>query len=307
MIACQHDDQMLVDDHDADAGRWVDLTEMEVPEYIYHPTFSLPQTEDRLWGQDRERIAVPRYSLQPTVFDEDEQTRSVPRRLTKVEEKTLFLQYNYARYRLARLLTTGRRYGSRKEARANLWRGRALGVRETLVHANLPLVPSMARRSRVRNVAFSELVSEGYMAVLRSIEKFDVSRGFKFSTYACRAILSSFYRLGSKTHTYRKHVPVQFEPEMERGDGQDRLVEHQRDMAIDCLGEVMHHDLAALSKAELEVIRKRFGMDGRGRKTLSQVGQDVGLSNERVRQLQKSAISKLRDAIEEELTGCAVA
>ena len=53
-------------------------------------------------------------------------------------------------------------------------------------------------------------------------EHFDVSRGFKFSTYACRAVLACFHRLGAKERRYRQHVPVQFEPQMQQDDYDQR-------------------------------------------------------------------------------------
>ena len=47
----------------------------------------------------------------------------------------------------------------------------------------------------------------------RCVNKFDSERGFKFSTYACRAILKSFYRYGSKQAKYRQRAPHEFDPE----------------------------------------------------------------------------------------------
>ena len=69
----------------------------------------------------------------------------------------------------------------------------------------MPLVLAMVRRIRMPMVEFVDLISEGNKALLRSVEKFDVSRGFKFSTYACRAILKGFSRLATKTGSYRQH------------------------------------------------------------------------------------------------------
>ena len=83
---------------------------------------------------------------------------------------------------------------------------------------NMALVLAMAKRQRAVNVELEELIAEGYMALLRCVDRFDVSYGFKFSTYACRAILKSFYRLSSKAVLHHQRFPVGYQPEFDRPD-----------------------------------------------------------------------------------------
>ena len=73
----------------------------------------------------------------------------------------------------------------------------------------------MAKRVRLKDVDFGDQISEGNMALLRAVDKFDASRGFKFSTYACRAILKSFSRQGMKSTRYRQRFPTGFDPSLE--------------------------------------------------------------------------------------------
>jgi DNA-directed RNA polymerase specialized sigma subunit len=61
----------------------------------------------------------------------------------------------------------------------------------------------MAKRTRLGDVDFAEIVSEGNMALMRAVDKFNVDKGFKFSTYACRAILKAT-RPGSRSSSSRK-------------------------------------------------------------------------------------------------------
>jgi RNA polymerase primary sigma factor len=268
--------------------------------YVYHGTFAARQTEHTLWGDDRPEIPVPSYSLLPEIASEGFSGSAQPVRLTPAQERTLFLRYNFAKYRLSRLLAADRRY--RRQRDVDMWRARARTIRDKLVHANLPLVPAMARRARTPGVEFSELLSEGYMTVLRCIEHFDVGRGFKFSTYACRAILSCFRRLQSKTTTYRKHVPMQFDPEMERDDYNERRHEHELDNAVDTVRLVLRRNLAELTGVERTILCNRHPLAGDDqRMTLRQVGKVVGLSEERVRQIERRSLGKLRDAIEDEM------
>ncbi len=280
-------------------------TYMRIPPkvgYVYHPLFSSPSASEKLFGDGVRQIDVPPWTHYPEVA-QDVSTRQAARvTLSAADEAVLFLQYNYARYRLAGLVEAQRRRKSPLRAQQMiLWYTRVLGTQAKLVRANLALVLAMAKRTRIPNVEFSELVSEGNMALLRSVEKFDVSRGFKFSTYACRAILKSFNRLATYTGRYRQRFPTEFDPDLERSDYDVHRHQMQRDDSVDALREILARNKALLNRVERTVVMERFaiGSGGKGR-TLSQVGKMVGLTNERVRQIQNTALAKIRAVLDEE-------
>ncbi|RPI89159.1 MAG: sigma-70 family RNA polymerase sigma factor, partial [Planctomycetaceae bacterium] len=77
----------------------------------------------------------------------------------------------------------------------------AAGVRERIIRANLRLVVSIARRFANDICSFDDLVSDGNVALLNAVEKFDFSRGFRFSTYATHAIQRDFFRIIRKRRT----------------------------------------------------------------------------------------------------------
>jgi len=270
--------------------------------YVYHPSFASPSTAERLFGEQAEEIWVPQWTQFPEP-GEDVSARQVPRMtLTGEEEAALFLRYNYARYRLAKLIAAQRRRKSHARARQmTMWYTRVVTVHAKLIRANMALVLAMAKRTRIPNVEFGELVSEGNMALLRSVDKFDVSRGFKFSTYACRAILKSFNRLATNTSRYHQHFPTEFDPELEQSDYDVEKHQMQRDDSVEALREILARNKAELSDVERTVVMERFaiGTGGKGR-TLSEVGRVVGLTNERVRQIQNSALAKIRAVLDEE-------
>lgn len=274
----------------------------EVVGYVYHPLFESAGAAEEWFGEGAEQVEVAAWTHFPEVA-EDVSVRPAGRTALSVEgEARLFLQYNYARYRLAGLIAAQRRRQSAVRARRMIvWYERVTELQAKLVGANMALVLAMAKRTRIRNVEFSELVSEGNMALLRSVEKFDVSRGFKFSTYACRAILKSFHRLATNTGRYRQHFPTEFDPKLERSDYDVQRHERQRDDSVDALREILARNRAALSDVERTVLMERFaiGTGGKGR-TLSEVGKLVGLTNERVRQIQNAALAKLRAVLDEE-------
>ena len=142
------------------------------------------------------------------------------------------------------------------------------------------------------------------MALLRAVEKFDVARGFKFSTYACRAILKAFSRIAMKNSRYRQAFPTEFDPTMEKSDYQEtRRADVEQD-AVEELQRIIGENRAQLSDVEKTVIQARFAIN-RGQDapalTLEEVGRVIGVTKERVRQIQNKALEKLRATIESEV------
>lgn len=269
--------------------------------YVDNDCFHLADAEAQLWGEDQHPLDIPGYRLLPDI-EEPSAGLSETRRLTSKEEKHVFLRYNYAKFRWNELLLVSRRPSRRRDQQIDLWRQRAEDVRERIINANLPLAPAMAKRKVVVGAEFADMVSEAYMAILRCIEHFDVSRGFKFSTYACRSILACFQRLGSKAQTYRKHVPVHFEPSMETSDDNERRLDGQKANACDSVRQVLRRNAANLTDIERQIMKMRFPMSTRQKRLpLWKVGKSVGLSNERVRQIERRSLAKLRDAVEMEM------
>ncbi len=269
-------------------------------DFVPHSDFPKPGIERELFGQDAERIDVPRWRPYAELDDPHAAPPKARRQLTRHHEAVLFMRYNYARCRLAELTTAqGRRFSRGRALDMLRWARRAQQVRGQLAGANMALVVAMAKRTRINSVEFGELVSEGNMALLRSLEKFDVSRGFKFSTYACRAILKSFNRMATKAGNYRQHFPTEFVPDLERSDEIERRHADQRDLALEDLHRILMANVAGLSSVERRVVGARFAVGSyHERQTLEQVGRIVGLSKERVRQVQNDALVKLRSALE---------
>ncbi len=278
----------------------------EVPEQADPSTTSTGSTLSAGSGQASSQQASSR--LRPSSGGQAGQAKLGARKapysrklLSKADEAQLFLRYNYARFRLSKLAEKQRKRASKSRALAMLeWHDRTQKVRGDLVAANMSLVVAMARRTRIPNVEFPELISEGNMALLRAIGKFDVSRGFKFSTYACRAILQGFNRMAGKTARHNSRFGVQYDPDLEVSDHDVHKHEMQRTAVIDDLQEIVAKNRAELSQTEWTIVVERFGLAGRVKgKTLAKVGKMLGLSNERVRQIQKEALAKIREVLNE--------
>jgi len=274
----------------------------ESTSHVPHESFELPTTEHELFGAGSAEIDVPQWTHFPEVPEDTHPSRKARKALSKDDEARLFLRFNYARYRLGELTREQLKRFSRPRSEEMVkWYKRAQATQGSIVNANMALVMAMAGRTRIPHVDFPELVSEGNMALLRAIEKFDVSKGFKFSTYACRAILKGFNRMAAKSGRYVRRFSTGFDPTLERSDYDVLKHRIQQDNAIDDLREILAGNRANLTPVERTVVAERFALESGGKKkTLSQVGLQVGLTTERVRQIQKEALTKLRATLNEE-------
>ncbi|MCZ6852210.1 MAG: sigma-70 family RNA polymerase sigma factor [Planctomycetota bacterium] len=278
-------------------------------DYIDSEEFTRPDAEDCIYDK-APVIERPDVSWYRPLMDEPEPNRQqTPRNpgtvlLTAAQERVLFLQYNYARHRVRQMqMEIGPNEPTEQQAGDLLrWYSTATRYREQIAETNLALVLAMAKRTRMSEVDFADLVSEGNMALLRSVDKFDCGRGFKFSTYACRAILKAFSRQGMKLTKYRQRFPTDFDPAMEKSN---HLEVVRRGRELDAAEEVKHivvSNEAELTNVEKTVVYHRFGLDAEQDNdpmTLEQVGQIIGVTKERVRQIQNKALEKIRLTVEE--------
>ncbi|MBM4107196.1 MAG: sigma-70 family RNA polymerase sigma factor [Phycisphaerae bacterium] len=285
-------------------------------DFIDSPAFYEKDAEVKIYDE-APPIPLPDTSWYHPVMDDlsSARTRTVKSAqqviLTGAQEKVLFHKFNYARYRVWKLQQEVWGAPSRKPeepqaAEILRWYRVADQVREQIAETNLALVLAMAKRTRMSEVDFADLVSEGNMALLRAVDKFDAGRGYKFSTYACRAILKAFSRQGMKLSKYRQRFPTDFDPKLERSNFlETKRAGFEKD-AADEVKRIVLENRADLSDVERTVIEHRFGLEaGEIEKpmTLEQVGQIIGVTKERVRQIQNKAMEKIRTVLEQQFLG----
>ena len=206
------------------------------------------------------------------------------------DETTLFVAMHTCAYRAERR-SSGQRMTS---AERSAWSCRWYRIRDCIVNKNLPLVYSMIGRFKTRELDRDELLSEALFGLVQAVERFDPWRGFRFSTYACNAIQRAMIRRSRQAGTHRRRFPVHHEVWHEQPEYDDP----QTELYVERLNRALDQNLGELTDLESEILARRFPTDSAPRLTLQQIGEAVGLSKERVRQLQERALSKLREVLE---------
>jgi RNA polymerase primary sigma factor len=267
-------------------------------EYIAHPSFDDPGAHDEILAPmpapaadqaarcTKAPAGLPAYLA--SLYD-----MGPP--LSREQEAHLFRKMNYLKYHAARVrdrIDPARpRTAELDEFERLLDEARA--IKTQIVRANLRLVVSIAKRHLGRHDDLFERVSDGNYALMRAVERFDYARGNKFSTYATWTIRNQFARdIRDKNPRRRWFVPggddvseIAAEPctdGLELSDAQEQQE------------EMVARLLARLNVRERRIIAGRYGIGGGPAQTLTQLGEELGITKERVRQIESVAHSKLR-------------
>lgn len=272
-------------------------------EFVGSPEFEAPDADERilhsvLSGPLRQPLpAAPRRvpaDLPPYLA----QLFRIPL-LTAEGEQVLFRKMNYLKFKAHELV---RRFDPETVRAAELDRVEALleasaRVKNEIVLANLRLVVSVAKRHVRRGQDLFELVSDGNLSLMRAVDKFDYTRGYKFSTYASWALMKNFARSIPEQRRQVERYQTGWETLFDMvGAGPLDEVETEQSAAL--RGSV-HRMLATLDVRERTILQQRYGLEGDGDpQTLEQIGRRFGVSKERVRQLEARALLKLRGGFE---------
>ncbi|MBM5799748.1 MAG: sigma-70 family RNA polymerase sigma factor [Cyanobacteria bacterium K_DeepCast_35m_m2_023] len=252
---------------------------------------------------------------------------------------------------MMRLVESGEREWSEQE-RKTIRIGRRSKAR--MMKANLRLVVSVAKKYQGKGLELLDLIQEGSLGLERAVEKFDPTRGYKFSTYAFWWIRQSMTRaiacqsrtirlpvhLGERLSTIRKvsldlahklgampsrreiaeamNIPLEeldgllrqaltissLDAPVNGDEGRsflgDLIADNPDEEPLDRVERGIHQEqlgrwLSHLSDQERQVLQLRFGLDGEERHTLAEIGRQLEVSRERVRQVEMKALRKLRN------------
>ena len=224
--------------------------------------------------------------------------------LSAAEEAFLFRKFNFLKYKAAKLRETldpKKPKMCAMDEIERLW-NEAVATKKRLISANLRLVVSVVKKYGAGSLlSFNELVSDGNVSLMKAVEKFDYTTGNRFSTYATWALYRNFART---IPDERKRVE-RFRP------GDVALLELKQDYRSSpiqaervCAEQTSQVErfMRELNERERKIVEMRYGFGSVGSKpqTLRQVGQNMGVTKERVRQIEIRALEKMRRVAEEE-------
>ena len=332
---------------------------MEDVEDLQEPLDQVEQADDFDWDEEPESLCQEGEEAELTLSADSvraylKQTRKVPL-LTAEQEVELAKRIEVGLYAAERLHRTENSTEKLSpQLRQDLaWIARdGQRTKNHLVEANLRLVVAVAKRYTGRGMPFLDLIQEGNMGLIHAVEKFDYTKGYKFSTYAAWWIRQAITRaLAEQRRTIRiprylaevinKLMPLERELTQDLGrapspaelakemditpktvrqlqqytrrplsldqtlGGQDDsrlgdLIEDSQAVApVDAVLFVQLQDdlqsvLTTLSEREASIVRLRYGLTDGHPRTLDAIGHVYGLTRERIRQIEATTMTKLR-------------
>ena len=216
--------------------------------------------------------------------------------LTAEEERRLFRRMNFLKFRAdaVRSEIDPERPHAKKVEQVERFLAEAEAIRDRIVQSNMRLVMSVVKKFVTPQHSFDEMLSDGIYSLMQAAEKFDYARGFRFSTYAYRAIARNAYRKISD----RQKENARFTMNSEevgfdvRDDGQSSSV---HDEAWDRLRHLLSQMMDRLDRRERFIIRSRYALGAHRKvRTFQFLADKLGVSKERVRQLEQRAVGKLQ-------------
>lgn len=169
-----------------------------------------------------------------------------------------------------------------------------------LVEANLRFVVSVAKQYRGRGIPFSDLISEGNMGLITAAKRYDPSPGYKFISYAVwwiKSAIQSYIDSFDEGCVYEEGIERYIDVDYEYSSS---LINDEFDT---CISDIEYRDnkveeiINALGEREQRILTLYFGLNGERQFTLDEIGNELNLTGERVRQIMDMAIVKIKCGI----------
>jgi RNA polymerase primary sigma factor len=218
--------------------------------------------------------------------------------LTQPQEQYLFRRLHYLRFKADKLRKTLRATRPNTELMDHIESilEESNNAKNALIRFNLRLVVSIARKHRSPAANFFDMISDGNMTLIRAIEKFDFRRGTKFSTYATWALMRSYARSVPAEGVHQTRFQTGADAVLIDSTDERTSITEDEKRSLD-QRETIESILDQLNEREQEAISLRFALKGHAEPlTLEQIGDRLGVSKERTRQIINAGLAKLRES-----------
>jgi RNA polymerase primary sigma factor len=261
--------------------------------YIAHPSFDDPGAHDAILAPSP-GVEIPGQDRAPVSHGSDTDSSRGTRLPSREQEAHQFRKMNYLKYLACRICD---RIDPDSPVPADLddierLQAEALQLKNQIVETHLRLVVSLAKKRVRAGYDMPERISDGTFALMHAVDRFDFARGNRFSTYATWAIYNEFTRYDRKESRRKNQSLALYLDSLASPDSVSNEQEHEE--AQNRRTAVVGHWLDRLDKRERRILASRYGIDGGPEQTMLQIGRDLGISKERVRQLVNRAQAKLR-------------
>jgi RNA polymerase sigma factor (sigma-70 family) len=242
------------------------------PYFVFHASFEEAEAE-RTYAEEAVAAVAP---CSDKAHMSDDTTRACARAM------------HYAGWRLSR---------SRSAAERQRWQRAYFAHRDRVVMGNHKLIYRAVSRWMPPSQWADDMIGDCQVVLIQAVAAYNPWLGIRFSTYAFTCLMRALSRL-SQRHTadrLARSLPLEALPD---GEPRDLDVTEPPTARLQRVDEFLKENHQLLSSREKIVLMRRFSLDDRAKAgTLEQVGRELGLSKERVRQVQASALSKLRKAL----------
>ncbi len=241
------------------------------PHSVFHPSFE-------------EADARQKYDPEAAINSADYAEKYMPDDVTRDFTKRM----HYAAYRWKK---------AKGIAEAAKWQAAYTRLRDDVVLGNRKLVFRAVRRRMAMSNRADDLIGDCQIVLIQAVAAFNPWLGIRFSTYAYTCLVRALARMSQKLSNdwLSKSASLDVLPEGEPGGKLDNELASNGFFRID---EYLRADHPLLNYREKVIISRRFcAQEGTDTLTLEQVGKELGLSKERVRQVQSSALNKLRSVL----------
>jgi RNA polymerase primary sigma factor len=283
---------------EADLGRARRLLAADLT-HIAHPSFDDPSARDAILAPAT-GFEGPGRDPTPAGREPEEDPSPEDRIPTREREAHAFRKLNYLKCLAGRI-----RDGLDPDSPApgdldeiERLQIEAVRLKNRIVETHLRLAVSVAKKHAWVGGDLPERISDATLALMRAVDRFDFARGNRFSTYATWAIVNELVRYRRREKSRRDRLLARYRnpPATIESEGQRYEREEARDARIAAVQRL----LLRLDGRERRILMHRHGLGGVPEQSRNQIGRDLGISKERVRQIEQRAHAKLRSLAHQE-------